>query len=157
MSIENCLSVASELSPNMVLDHLVRLSSGELKIQQDTPGRIYAIELDAYRLDALDVDAEDQATMSSWLDILPSVELIFTLDKRKDIEGIHSEILDLTLKFAKEFGWDFALLLSCDEPVLIRKSGSLLLQENHEFWTSERLKTISAPYTFKELKNMAGG
>jgi hypothetical protein len=156
MSLEDCVYIATELDVKDTLRRFVKLSDEDIELKQsesnDGTELLSGIKPNQYTLHALDFEPEDQSIIAEWLGIIPTVQLIFRLNKWRNTNKIQDDILRTTLKVIDNSSWDIALLEGCDDPVLLRKSGHLILQRDHGFWTSDRLKIITTSYSVEELK-----
>jgi hypothetical protein len=85
---------------------------------------------------------------------LPSVSIMFTIDKDNSSAARDLMITDVTTLLRQEPG-DAVLIMAGDLPLLARQDGCVLLNDNfYNFWTTERRTRFPLPHALGALPMM---
>lgn len=87
------------------------------------------------------------------LHFTPTVEISAHIDKfDPDVgEDNIARLMDFVLRSVEG---DAALLYNWEVPLAVRKNHQVVLNKNSDFWTKERLQSISAPFSLAGLANV---
>ena len=88
--------------------------------------------------------------------IAPTVDVMFILDSR-ELGPAFERALGLVLAYLDREPGDAALCSALRQPLLIRRDGELLLNNQAvDYWTHERLDRVRQPYRVTALHSLAG-
>jgi hypothetical protein len=87
--------------------------------------------------------------------IAPTVDVMFILDGREPGHAFE-DALRAVLAYLDHEPWDAALCAALRQPLLIRREGELLLNNQAvEYWTHERLDLVRQPHRITTLHSVA--
>ena len=91
-------------------------------------------------------NTEPWQTIPEVLGIVPTVAVRFRLDKEADITRQQAAIVGLTLDVMGRIAGDAVLHREMETAWLVRKDGSITLNDRDDIWPPERLASVPQPY-----------
>jgi hypothetical protein len=115
------------------------------------------VHRDAYNAFARRLVPKKIEVMEALIGFAPTAEIGFTFRKWTAagegvlIDEVRMKIISAVIEMLKNTDYDLALSHLDEDYVLCRRGGISYLQQDHPFWTKERLKLIDIEYTLGNI------
>ncbi|WNG25653.1 hypothetical protein F0U62_17750 [Cystobacter fuscus] len=151
MSIDFRFSIVSELDAQ----HVLKLALAELGLTPETArteeGFIEETRGAGFFASANPTSEMERMILKEGLDIEPSLNVHFTLDKFSDMSQAVTSMLQGVLAVLRQVSGDAVLLFNGDTVVLLRRGGHLYLDSRTGIWKMDRLKMVDMEYALKDF------
>jgi len=155
MALEYALYIQTELHSKQVLELIFTGIGVDALIRRSNKRGVF-ISTDASGLLTCAYRFKDGALsyIAADLGIVPSMLILFRLDKFKDVEAQKNVLLRATIELLRQVEGDAALLFNGEVVWLLRKRGELILNSGIALLKPDYLVLVTLPYKMKDFPTL---
>lgn len=151
MSLDYRLSIASGLDSQQALTWVLRELGLTPATTRTAEGHLEETRCPGFLASANSTTALEGMILKEGVDILPTVNIHFTIDKFSDRAQAVTSMLQGVLALLRQEPGDAVLLFLGETVLLLRRHGRLFLDTRTGIWNPDRLELVRMPYTLEVL------